>query len=286
MSLRVVATGPLLTVTLNRPEVHNAVDPETHSELLGAWRRLRSDPKLRVGILTGSGTKAFCAGIDLTRLEDFYAESSPGERRERWRHEPGIGGLTRHFDVGKPIVAAIHGHCLGLGLELALACDLRLASPKATFGLPEVRWGILPGQGGTQRLPRAIPGNLALEMILTGRPISARRAAELGLINRVVPQGRLLAEARALALLIAQQPPGTVQRAREAVRRGLDLTLSEGLELEQDLADPLREQAGRRAAREGFHRTPVPRGVPDGKEPPPGPGPRPRDALNDSPGRT
>ena len=254
MALRVEARGPLLIVTLNRPEVHNAVDPETHRELVQAWQRLWTDPKLRVGILTGAGTKAFCAGIDLTRLEDFYAESYPGERRERWRQEPGIGGLTRHFDAGKPIIGAIHGHCLGLGLEMALACDLRLASPSATFGLPEVRWGILPGQGGTQRLPRALPTNVALEMILTGEAISARRAWELGLINRVVPQARLLSEARAVARRIALHPPGVVQRAREAVRRGLELPLSEALELEQDLADPLRERAESRVARGGFRR--------------------------------
>ena len=244
----------VLLVTLDRRQVLNAVDPESHHGLVQAWNRLRNDPELHVGILTGTGTKAFCAGIDLKRLDDFYAESRPGERRERWTREPGIGGLTRNFDPGKPIIAAINGCCLGLGLEMALACDIRLASPNATFGLPEVRWGIIPGQGGTQRLPRMVAPNLALEMILSGAVISADRAHEIGLINRVVAQRRLLPEARLLAERIAALPVRAVRHAREAVRRGLDLPLTDALQLEQDLADPLRGSAESRAARSKFGR--------------------------------
>lgn len=259
MPVRVEKQGPVLLVTLDRPEVLNAIDPESHDELVRAWSRLRDSPDLHVGILTGAGTKAFCAGIDLNRLEEFYAESHPGERRERWTREPGIGGLTRNFDPGKPIIAAVNGTCLGLGLELALASDIRLASPNATFGLPEVRWGIIPGQGGTQRLPRAVPPSLALEMILSGTVISARRAKEIGLINRVVPQRRLLAEARSLAERIASLPVRAVRHAREAVRRGLDLPLTDALQLEQDLADPLRASAESRAARAEFGRRRAPR---------------------------
>lgn len=249
-------TGPVLVVTLDRPDALNAIDPESHEQLLRAWNRLGDDDRLQVGVLTGAGTRAFCAGIDLKRLDDFYSEAYPGERRRRWARSPGIGGITRNFDPGKPIVAAVNGLCLGLGLELALACDIRLASPNAVFGLPEVRWGIIPGQGGTQRLPRAIAPNLALEMILTGEPIDAERALSVGLVNRVVPLGRLRAEALAIARRIAEFPPRAVRNAREAVRRGLRLSLDEGLRLEQDLADPLRGSRESRDALASFRGKP------------------------------
>ncbi|HZY91878.1 MAG TPA: enoyl-CoA hydratase/isomerase family protein [Thermoplasmata archaeon] len=232
--------GARAVVTLNRPAALNAIDPETHDELLAAWERFRDDERLRVAILHGAGSRAFCAGIDLKRLDDFYREGAPGERRDRWMRSPGLGGLTRNFDPGKPIIAAIHGFCLGAGLELALACDIRIASRDAVLGLPEVRWGIIPGQGGTQRLPRTIPPGLAMELILTAGTMDAERAHAVGLVNRVVPRRRLMAEARALADKIAAHPEGAVRRAREAVRRGLDLPLADGLRLEQDLADPLR----------------------------------------------
>lgn len=252
--LRVETHGAVLVVTLDRPGALNAIDPSTHDRLVLAWKRLRDESDLRAGVLTGAGTKAFCAGIDLKRLTRFYAERYPGERRERWAQAPGVGGLTRNFDPGKPIVAAINGYCLGLGLELALACDLRIASPNAVFGLPEVRWGIIPGQGGTQRLARTIPSNLALEMILTGEPIPAARAYEIGLVNRIVPLPSLRSTAIAIAQRIAQFPPRAVRHAREAVRRGIDLSLADGLQLEQDLAEPLRGSGENRRAVAAFGR--------------------------------
>ena len=240
MAVDFVEEGPRAIITLNRPEALNAIDPESDRELVRAWERFRDTERLRVAILAGAGPRAFCAGIDLKRLPDFYHETTPGERRERWLRSPGLGGLTRNLDPGKPVIAAIHGFCLGGGLELALACDLRIATPDAVFGLPEVRWGIIPGQGGTQRLPRTISPALALEMILTAGTIPAKRAYEIGLVNRIVPRRRLLIEARRLADRIAELPPIAVRRAREAIRRGIDLPLPDALRLEQDLADPLR----------------------------------------------
>jgi E-phenylitaconyl-CoA hydratase len=210
-------------------------------------------------VLTGSGTRAFCAGIDLNRMGDFYRQP-PGEDRVRaWSRRPGIGGITRNLDVGKPVIAAINGACLGLGLELALACDLRLASDTASFGLPEVRAAIIPGQGGTQRLPRAVPAAVASEMILTGNPINARRALEVGLVSQLYSPDRLVEGARALAATIAALPPRVVRTAREAVRRGLDTPLEAGLRLELELADPLRDSPNNREARAAFREKRPPR---------------------------
>lgn len=251
--------GHIAWITLDRPEVLNAIDPESHAALVAAWERFRDEADLRVAVLTGAGTKAFCAGVDLKRMGEFY-QSVPAEQRvEVWNREPGIGGITRNLEVGKPVIAAINGICLGGGLELALACDIRLASANATFGLPEVRWAIIPGQGGTQRLPRAVPPAVALEMILTAQPIDAARAAAIGLVNRVHPLSRLREEARTMAEAIVAHPPRAVQAALLAVRQGLALPLEEGLRLEQKLADPLRDSPDNREARAAFREKRPPR---------------------------
>ncbi len=259
MPVRFETEGPIAWITLDRPEALNAIDPESHASLLDAWKRFRDEEHLRVAVLTGAGTKAFCAGVDLKRMGDFYRNAPAGQRVEVWNREPGIGGITRNLEVGKPILAAINGICLGGGLELALACDLRLASSNATFGLPEVRWAIIPGQGGTQRLPRTVPPAVALEMILTGRPIEAERAAAIGLVNHVYPLARLHEEARTLAEAIVAHPPRAIEAALAAVRRGLALPLAEGLRLEQELADPLRDSPDNREARAAFQEKRAPR---------------------------
>ena len=246
-------------ITIDRPEAMNAIDPETHAALLDAWGRFRETDGLRVAVLTGAGSKAFCAGLDLKRMGEFYPGAPGPDRVERWNREPGIGGITRNFDVEKPVLAAVNGACLGAGLELALACDIRLASETATFGLPEVRWAIIPGQGGTQRLPRAVPPGIALEMILTGEPIGAHRAAALGLVNQVLPPDGLRTAASEMAARIAAQPSGAVRAALRAVRRGLSLPLGEGLRMEQALADPLRDAPDNREARAAFREKRAPR---------------------------
>jgi E-phenylitaconyl-CoA hydratase len=251
--------GHVAWITLDRPEALNAIDPESNVALIAAWKRFRDEDQLRVAVLTGSGTKAFCAGVDLKRMGDFYQNTPPERRVEIWNREAGIGGITRNLEVGKPIIAAINGICLGGGLELALACDIRLASENATFGLPEVRWAIIPGQGGTQRLPRTVPVAVALEMILTAQPIDAARAMAVGLVNQVYPSSRLMEEARAMAQLIVTHPPRAVQAALKAVRGGLALPLSEGLRLEQELADPLRDSPDNREARAAFREKRAPR---------------------------
>lgn len=259
MGIRFETNGPVAWITLDRPEALNAIDPESHTQLLNAWQRVREDPQIRVAVLTGAGTRAFCSGVDLKRVGEFYGQPPAGHRVEVWNRAPGIGGITRNLEVGKPIIAAINGVCLGIGLEMALACDIRLASSRAILGLPEVRWAIIPGQGGTQRLPRAIPPSMALEMILTAQPIEAKRAAEIGLVNQVYPPTRLLPEARKMAQTIAAHPPRAVQAALAAVRRGLSVPLDQGLRIEQELADPLRDSPDNREARAAFREKRPPR---------------------------
>jgi len=240
MSIRIEQRDELLLVTIDRPQARNALDAAAGRMLVEAWMRLRDDASLRVAVLTGAGEQAFCAGADMKEIGAYYRSRTPIERRVLGEREPGLGGLTRNFDPGKPVIAAVNGHCLAGGLELALACDLRIAAEHATFGLPEVRWGLMPGAGGTQRLPRAVPLALAAEMILTAQPIDAARAREIGLVNRVVPMARLGDEAIALGRRIAANAPLAVQAARAAMYRGLHLALDEALRLEQFYAEPLR----------------------------------------------
>ncbi|MCS6937143.1 MAG: enoyl-CoA hydratase-related protein [Candidatus Bipolaricaulota bacterium] len=229
-------------ITINRPEKHNAVDPQTNQELIKAFTDFRDDKNLWVAILTGAGEKAFCAGADLEYMARFVKLHSI-ERREQREREPGLGGITRHLQIWKPIIAAINGHCYGGGLEIALACDIRIASENAKLGLLETKWGIMPGQGGTQRLPRLIPLCKALEMIFTAEPIDAHEALRLGLVNRVVPLKDLMPTAIQVAEKICENAPLAVRYAKEAVWRGLDLPLEEGLRLEQLLANLVRDSA-------------------------------------------
>src|SRR3989338_5300542 len=196
--------GHIAIVTIDRPEARNAIDPATGEALVDAWRRFRDSPDLWVAVLTGAGDEAFCAGADLRSVGEFYRSLTPVERLARAETEPGLGGLTRNVQVWKPVLAAVNGYCLAGGFELALACDIRTAAlpaaaAPATFGLPEVGWGIVPGAGGTQRLPRIAPLGAALELILAGERITAAEAHRLGLVNRVVPRSELVPTAPAMA---------------------------------------------------------------------------------------
>jgi enoyl-CoA hydratase/carnithine racemase len=247
MSVRFEVSGAVVTITIDRPERRNAIDPPTTRALADAWRRFRDGGDLRVAVLTGAGSEAFCAGADLRSIDDFYA-LTPAERLARAEAEPGLGGLTRNLEVWKPVIAAINGYCLAGGFELALACDIRIAAETATFGLPEVTWGIMPGAGGTQRLPRLAPLGAALELVFTGERITAAEAHRLGIVNRVVSSPDLLPTALALAQRIARNGPVAVQAAKQAVYRGRHLPLDEALRLEQLLAEPVRQSED---AREG-----------------------------------
>ena len=220
-------------VTLNRPRVLNVYSIKMRDELYEILGAIRDDPEVRVAIFKGAGDKAFCAGADLS---EFLTAPSPTIAR-RARRERNIWG--EFLSLPQPLIAALHGYVLGSGIEIALCCDIRIAARDARFGFPEAGRGIIPGAGGTQNLPRAIGPGKALEMLLTGRYLSAQEALEMRLVNRVVPKSKLLPTAEKLARQIASLDPTAVRSAKQAVLRGLDLPLAEGLELESRLFNSL-----------------------------------------------
>jgi enoyl-CoA hydratase len=216
----------LAYVTLNRPHALNAYNLKMRDELYQVLGALRDDPEVRVGIFRGAGERAFCAGADLA---EFLTAPSPAVARQvRWERD--VWGLF--LGITKPLIAALHGFVLGSGIEIALCCDIRLASEDAQFGLPEPGLGIIPAAGGSQTLPRVIGGAKALEILLSGRWLGAEEARNLKLVNRVVPRKDLMTEAERLAKRIARFDPTVVSYAKQAIIMGLDLNLGEGLELE------------------------------------------------------
>jgi E-phenylitaconyl-CoA hydratase len=225
--------GRIAVITINRPERMNAIDPQTSQELLSAWSDFRDDNELWVGIFTGAGERAFSAGLDLVAVAEAFTGGIVGGLQ----FGVPFGGITRGFEIFKPMIAAINGHCLAGGLEMALCCDIRMAAENATFGLMEVTRAIIPGAGGTQRLPRAIGLPKALELIITGTRIDAQTALRYGLVSQVVPLPELMPKAMELAELICQNGPVAVRLAKEAACRGYDMTLEQGLAVEQKLSD-------------------------------------------------
>lgn len=210
---RVERDGRILRITIDRPEVRNALHPPANAELAGIFDDFAADPELWVAILTGAGDRSFCAGNDLKY-------QAAGGRIEV--PETGFAGLTHRFDLFKPVIAAVNGTALGGGFEIALACDLIVASERATFGLPEVRVGLAALAGGLHRLPRQIPLKQAMGLILTGRPIDAREAWRLGLVNEVVPHEELGEAADRWAAAILEAAPLSVRASKQVVMRGLD----------------------------------------------------------------
>lgn len=217
-------------VTLNRPKALNSYNIQMRDDLYEVLSAIKVDPDIRVIVFKGAGEKAFCAGADLT---DFLKAPSPIIAR-KVRFERDVWGLF--LKIPQPVIAALHGHILGSGIEIALCCDIRIASKDAKFGLPEVNLGIIPAAGGTQTLPRTIGRAKAMEMLLTNRPISGDEAYEIGLVNEVIEREKLYERAKELAETIASKPPKVVRLIKQAVVRGMDLSLSEGLNLEKRLA--------------------------------------------------
>ena len=214
--------GHILTVTINRPEVMNALHPPANRELAGVWDEFQADPELWVGIITGAGDRAFSAGNDLKH------QASGGDMSGQ--PASGFAGLTSRFDLDKPVIAAVNGVAMGGGFEIALACDIIVASEQAVFALPEPRVGLAALAGGLQRLPRMIPLKQAMGMILTGRRVSGAEGKELGFVTDVVPHDELMGRARGWADQILECSPMSVRASKQATMRSLNITdLSEAM---------------------------------------------------------
>ena len=228
-NVRLERDGHLAVVTVDRPSKLNALDDGTIAELDGCIAELSDDQDIGAIVLTGAGEKAFVAGADISVLG---RQGVVDGRDNALRGQ----ALTRRIENSpKPVIAAINGYALGGGLELALACDMRFASSNARLGLPETSLGIIPGYGGTQRLPRLVGMGRALQMILTGDPVDAEEALRIGLVNAVFEPGELLIETKAIARRVVSRGPTAVALAKQAALRGAQLSLTEGLAVEADL---------------------------------------------------
>ena len=227
MSIDVSVADGIATITINRPEKLNAMDADHYAALSAAWTRVRDDDAIRVAIVTGAGERAFTTGAD---IKSFITK--PPELAEMWLTQRDQL-LNRGLEVWKPIIAAVNGLCLGGGMTLLLATDIRIAAPHVTFNLAEVKRGVIPANGGTQRILRQLPYAIGMEMLLTGSSIDAETAARWGLINKVVAKDQLMTTAMDYARRIAENAPLAVQAAKELAVRGRDMDLVSGLRFEQ-----------------------------------------------------
>ncbi len=219
--------GRIAIFTINRPEAMGALNVEGMTQFHQSLLSFRDDDELWVGIITGTGEKVFSAGVD---IKDYLpmVRNTAGKKWQR------PAGVMRGLDIWKPLIAACNGLTIGGGMEITLACDMVVASENAKFGLPEVKVGVCPGGGGTQRLPRKIPFNLAAEMLFTGKTIDAQEAYRIGLVNKVVPLPMLMSEAKKIAETICEVAPLAVRTAKECMVRGTGMSLEDGLRLEDD----------------------------------------------------
>jgi len=225
-TLLVETTDFVTKITLNRPDVLNALNRQVIGELSAVFEALRTDDAIRGIILTGVGDKAFAAGFDLDELSGLTAAEA------KTLAEQGQALMNGIETLGKPVIAALNGYAIGAGCELALACTMRIAAEHARFSLPEVRVGLIPGFGGTQRLPRLVGKSQALQMILSGDMMDAEEAARIGLIDEIVPKGKAADKAEAILTTIASNGPLAVRLALEAVNSGMDMSVPQGLRLE------------------------------------------------------
>lgn len=235
MSVNVTVEDHIATIVINRPERLNAMDAEHYHLLSQAWMRVRDDPDLRVAVVTGGGDRAFTVGAD---IKGFLTRKS--EWHDLWMTQRDQI-LNRGIELWKPVIAAVNGYCLGGGVTLLLATDIRIAAEGSTFGLSEVKRGIIAANGGTQRVIAQLPYPIAMEMLLTGEPISAEDAAKWGLINKVVPKAELMPTAMAYARKLAALAPLALQAAKELAIRSRNVDLSTGLRIEQLVSNLLRQ---------------------------------------------
>src|SRR5215831_4390030 len=233
----------IAVLTMNRPEVRNALNAEMLCRLADAWQDVNDDPAVRCAILTGAGDKAFCAGADLDRLVRMMQGLRPPETDFDQRVLADLSiiykGLLREYDVYKPIIAAVHGFAVAGGTEILSCTDIRIAADDALFGLAEVKWSLFPMGGSTVRLPRQIPYCHAMEILLTGEQIPAERAVLMGLINKVVPRAQLMDEAMRYANILKEAGPLAVQAIKKSVLAGRNLLHTAALEKEMELGVPV-----------------------------------------------
>ncbi|WP_116999966.1 enoyl-CoA hydratase/isomerase family protein [Desertimonas flava] len=233
MSLLFEVSDRIATITLNRPEVMNAMDPATYSELSEAWLAVRDDPEIWAAVITGAGDRAFTAGADLKQPQSAVVETWMHWQTQREQL------LNRGLEVWKPVIAAVNGYCLAGGMTLLFATDIRIAATHARFGISEVKRGLLPGNGGTQRAVRQLPYPIAMELLLTGDQIDAAEALRLGLINRVVSSEELMPTAYEYARRICANGPLAVRATKELAVRSQYLHIDDGLRLEYAMAKVL-----------------------------------------------
>jgi len=226
MSIDISVADGIAVITINRPERLNAMDAEHYRDLSAAWIRVRDDDEITVAVITGAGDRSFTTGADLKSVIGHTPKLS-----ELWQTQKDAL-LNRGLEVWKPIVAAINGYCLGGGMTLMFATDIRVASAKATFSLAEVKRGIFPANGGTQRILRQVPYAIGMEMLLVGDPFDAEVALRWGLVNKVVPPEDLMETAMTYARKLAANGPLAVRAAKELAVRGQDMSLADGLRLE------------------------------------------------------
>lgn len=244
-TLRIAVGDGIGTITIDRPEKRNALNSQVRRELIGAVDTLRDDPDVRVGVLTGAGEKAFVAGADIGE----FAERSPLQQRAAMEGRRVFDALA---ECPKPIIASINGYALGGGCELAMACDLRIAARSARLGQPEVNLAILPGGGGTQRLPRLVGLGRAMRLVLTGELIGAEEAERIGLVDEVVEDDALVDRTRELAASIARHSPVALKLIKQAIQAAAELPLAGGLDLERELFITAFSSEDRREGIEAF----------------------------------
>ena len=224
--------GSVWLITINRPNVMNSLDFAAHDEMVEVWRDFSRDDTARVGVVTGAGTKAFCAGADLKTYTMSFATLPPHEFRQKWVDGVGLGGITRGMEIDKPLIAAVNGFAISGGLEIALACDLRFCSENAEFALQDAKWGFHACDGGLVRLPMIVGLGNAMEIILSGERIDATHALRIGLVNRVWPQADLMEKALDYAQMLAKRAPLSHQFAKATMRRMVGMPLPEALKAE------------------------------------------------------
>ena len=247
MTVLVSVENHIATVVLNRPEAMNAIDPATRLELIDTWKRVREDDDIWVVVVTGAGEKAFCTGSDLKKT----LPSSESFAQETFARPSPISPVA-HMETDKPLIAAINGYAMGGGMEIALACDIRIASDNAQFALSEARVGSIPGSGGTQRLPRAIGMSDAMLMLLTAERIDAQEALRMGLVSKVVPRDRLMPTAMEIAAKIASNAPLAVRAIKRLAKRGMDMPLAQAIDSERYVFGLLYQSEDRIEGRKAF----------------------------------